>query len=147
MRYSILYLLLFILPLVNWGCKKNAGGGSGSISGTWELREASAAMNPEISKYGVGNGNILAFTGNNYKIYKDGRVIKSGQFSIVQDATVETSVCLILPKGEYTSRIVYADSTAGKIFYQVTGNKLRFYAGCYAYDAGHSEVYERVSGE
>jgi len=42
--------------------------------------------------------------------------------------------------------VVYADSTAGKIFYQVEGSKLTFYTGCYAIDAGHREVYERISG-
>jgi hypothetical protein len=139
-------LALFILPLVNWGCKKNGGHGSGSISGAWELRETSAAMNPVVSQYGAGNGNIVAFTGTSYKIYKGGQVIKSGQFTVVQDATVETNVCLVLPKGEYTSRVVYADSTQGKIFYQVKGDRLTFYSGCYAYDAGHSEVYARVVG-
>lgn len=146
MRCSIIYLLLFILPLANWGCKKNAGGGSGSISGTWELRETSAAMNPYVSKYEAGNGNILAFAGTNYKIYKGGQVIKSGQYTVVRDTTVGTSVCLIFPKGQYTSRVVYADSTAGKIFYQVEGSKLTFYTGCYAIDAGYRQVYERISG-
>jgi len=103
-------------------------------------------MSPGVSKYGAGNGNILAFTGTNYKIYKGGQVIKSGQFTVVQDTTVEESVCLLFPKGQYTSRVEYADSAVGKIFYQVVGSKLTFYAGCYAYDAGHSEVYERISG-
>ena len=146
MRCSIFCLVLFILPLVNWSCKKNANQGSGSVAGTWELRAISGGMSPGSIQYAAGNGNIVAFAGTSYKIYKGGQVIKSGQFSVVQDDSVETSVCLVFPKGEYTSRVVYADSSTTKIFYQVKGDKLTFYSGCYAYDAGHSEVYQRVEG-
>ena len=95
MRCSIFYLVLFILPLANWGCKKNANQGSGSIAGTWELRTISGGM---TTQYAAGNGNIVAFAGTSYKIYKSGQVIKSGQFSVVQDDSVETSVCLVFPK-------------------------------------------------
>ena len=110
------------------------------------MRETSAAMNPKSEIYAAGNGNILDFTGTNYKIYKSGSVIKNGQFTVVQDTTVSTSVCLIFPKGEYISRIIYdSNYTATKIFYQIGGDRLTFISGCYAYDAGHSEVYERVS--
>ncbi|HVU58933.1 MAG TPA: hypothetical protein VHD83_27920 [Puia sp.] len=147
MRYFIrCSLLIFMLPLLHWGCKKNTGRSSSLIAGSWELRQTSAAMNPSLGQYGPGNGNILEFTGNNYKIHKDGQVIKSGQFTVLQDHTVQESVCLVFPKGEYVNRIVYDTSySANKIFYQVEGDKLTFYSGCYAYDAGHSEVYERVA--
>jgi hypothetical protein len=145
MRSTSYYLLLFILPLANCGCKKNASQGSGSLSGTWELRETSAAMNPVLSRFEAGNGNKIAFGNTGYKIFKDGLVVKSGQFNVVQDTTVEASVCILVPDGKFTNRVVYADSTMAKIFYQVEGNKLTFLTGCYAYDAGHSEVYERVS--
>jgi len=146
MRCSIFYLVFFILSLANWGCKKNANHGSGSIAGIWELRAISGGMSPGSIQYAAGNGNIVAFAGTSYKIYKSGQVIKGGQFSVVQDDSVETSVCLVFPKGEYTSRVVYTDSSATKIFYQVKGDKLTFYSGCYALDAGHSEVYQRVEG-
>jgi hypothetical protein len=147
MRLSISYLiLLFILPLFNWGCKKSTDRSSDSIIGFWELRETSAAMTPNIDKYAVGNGNILDFTGTNYKIYKPGSAIKSGQFTVVQDTTVSTSVCLVFPNEEYINRIIYdSNYAATKIFYQVEGGRLTFISGCYAYDAGHREVYERVS--
>jgi hypothetical protein len=147
MRFAIRYsILLFILPLFNWGCKKVVDRSSDSLTGFWELRETSGAMNPKTDKYAAGNGNILDFTGSNYKIYKPGSVIKSGQFTIVQDATVSTSVCLVFPAGEYTSRIIYdSNYAATKIFFQVEGDRLTFISGCYAYDAGYSEVYERVS--
>jgi hypothetical protein len=134
-------LLLFILPLLNSGCKKDADQSSGSLAGSWELRATSGAMTPGQTIYAPGNGNILAFSGSTYKIYQSGVLVKSGQFSVVQDTTVTESVCLVLPKGEYTNRIIYSDSATIKIFYQVEGNKLTFYSGCYAYDGGHSEVY------
>jgi hypothetical protein len=147
MRFPIsCSILLFILPLLNWGCKKSTDQSSDSITGSWELRETSAAMNSNLDKYAAGNGNILDFTATDYKIYKPGSVIKSGQFTVVQDTTVSTSVCLVFPKGEYTNRIIYdSNYAATKIFYQVDGDKLTFISGCYADDAGHSEVYERVS--
>ena len=151
MRFPVGYaILLFILPLFNCGCKKStdrsSDRSSDSITGFWELREASAALNPILYKYAAGNGNILDFTGTNYKIYKSGSVIKSGQFAVVQDTTVSISVCLVIPKGQYTNRLIYdSNYAATKIFYQIGGDSLTFYSGCYACDAGHSEVYVRVS--
>ncbi|HEY4206232.1 MAG TPA: hypothetical protein VGM31_05460 [Puia sp.] len=135
-------LLLLMLTLFNCGCKKHND--KGSLTGTWELRQTSAAMNPQASQYPAGNGNIVELKDGNYKIYKGGQVIKSGHYSSIADATVGDNVCLVLPKGQYTNRIAYEDSTTLKIFYQVQGNTLSFYAGCYAYDAGHQEIFERV---
>lgn len=110
------------------------------------MREASAASNPTLYKFAAGNGNILDFTGTNYKIYKSGAVIKSGQFIVVKDTTVSTSVCLVFPKETYTNRVIYdSNFAATKIFYQIEGDSLTFFSGCYAYDAGHSEMYIRVS--
>src|SRR5690242_8195264 len=115
------FLFLFILSLFIGGCKKNSDHSSGTITGTWELRETSAAMNPNTSKYSPGNGNKLDFTGTDYKIYKSGQLIKSGQFTVIQDSTVEDYVCLVLPKGQYTNRLIYdSNYTATKVFFHIS---------------------------
>lgn len=146
MRFCTRYCF-FLLVLFNYGCKKNSdhSPGSGTITGSWELREASGAWSGGVN-YPAGNGNIIAFTGTDYKMYKSGSVVKSGQFTVVPDATVSTSVCLVFPANQFTNRIIYdSDLAATKVFYQVAGDSLTLISGCYAYDAGHSEVYARIS--
>lgn len=138
-----------MISTLTWGCKKsshrNEGAGSGEIAGTWELREAFGNM-PESTKYPAGNGNLLSYDNGSYTKHKDWQVVKTGQFTVVQDTTIVTNVCLLFPKGTYTNRLIYDNNTdTTKIFFEVNGNKLRFYSGCYAYDAGHSEIYERVA--
>jgi len=102
-------------------------------------------MNPAVTQYAAGNGNILEFTDTAYKIYKAGSPIQSGQYTVLQDTTVSANVCLAFPKGRYPNRIIYdSNFAAAKIFYQVAGDSLKFISGCYAIDAGHSEVYVRI---
>lgn len=141
MRYPI---WLFMLLLFTGACKKNTPSSSGSIYGSWELRETSGASLPGSTKYAPGNGNILDYSGTNYMIYRPGQPTKTGSFKIVADLTASENICLLLPKGKFTNRLIYdANDSTAKIFYQVDGDKLTFYSGCYAYDAGHSETYER----
>ena len=147
MRVTVCHTLwLFILPLFSWHCKKSGDQSAVSITGYWELRETSVAMHPGEQLYAPGNGHILHFTGDRYVIYQSGLALKSGQYVTVRDSTVEASVCLVFPKGQFTSRIIYdSDYTAIKTFYDIENNTLTFYSGCYAYDAGQREVYARVS--
>ncbi len=142
-------IILLTMSILAWGCKKssnnNAGTGTGNITGTWELREAFGSMSESI-KYPAGNGDLLSFDKGSYTKSKAGQVVKNGQFAVVQDTTIAANVCLLFPTGRYTNRLIYDNNTdTTKIFFEVNGNKLRFYSGCYAYDAGHSEIYERVA--
>lgn len=116
-----------------------------SISGTWELRETSAAMNPQVSTFAPGNGHILKFGDTSYEKYETGQLVKKGEYAIVPDPTVESSVCLLFPVGQFTNRIVYDnDGDARKQFLQIDGNKLVFVSGCYAVDAGYRMEYVKI---
>lgn len=135
-----------IFIIVVGSCKKQSSEPvdvNSAIKGTWELRQTSAAMNPSITYYPAGNGNILQFDSSTCKIYTNGQPTKTTKYSIVADTTVEQSVCLIFPKDQYRNRIIF-DSIYQNKFLQISGNKLSFVSGCYAYDAGHNEVYERI---
>ena len=131
------------------GCRKDNpkdANASNSITGSWELRKSSAAMNPNVHIFPPGNGNILKFTDAGYQLYINGQLVKTGVYAVVEDLTVESNVCLVLPAGEYTHRIVYDDNyTATKEFIQISGTKLSVISGCYAIDAGHTLEYERQS--
>lgn len=142
-------IILGSLSITFQSCKKNDGKKDPdirtSLVGTWELRQTSGAMIPAPTLYPQGNGNILKFTEENYLLLKNGQILKSGKYVVVEDTTVEKNVCLIMPRGEYTHRIVYdGDYAATKVFIDINSKSLKFVSGCYAFDAGHREEYEKV---
>ena len=144
---QILFACSLFLSLIscnkNEGKKKNA---DATLVGKWELRETSAAMNPVVSQYQPGNGNLLVFTKDGYEIHKDGQATKTGKYQVIADSTVETNVCSILPESEYAHRLVYdRNNNQAKIFFQISGDTLKLISGCYAVDAGHKEVYQRIT--
>src|SRR4030095_1738871 len=105
----------------------------------------SGGMMPGVTDYPPANGNILKFTEDTYTITKNGHAVKSGKYVLVEDTTVEESVCLVMPKDEYIYRIVYDDDFAAtKVFIEISGKRLKFVSGCYALDAGHKEEYESL---
>jgi hypothetical protein len=90
---------------------------------------------------------MLKFDNGHYERYENGVLTKSGKFEIVSDNTVNQSVCLEMPNGQFTSRIIYDnDAAIEKVFIQVSNNTLTFISGCYALDGGHSSEYERQDG-
>ena len=145
---QVVFAVACTFLLLSMSCNKNdnkKGKSANSVIGTWELRETSAAMNPAVSKYPAGNGNLIIFTNDTYEFRKDGQVVKSGKYKVVADTSVEQSVCLVFPKGEYAQRVSYDGKAEPKYFFQIVGKKLSFVSGCYAYDAGHREEYEKVN--
>lgn len=145
MRYAGMIILL--VSVMSGGCEKNSHGrpgtATGDLTGTWELRETSG--NIPVKMHPAGNGNILSYHAGGYTWRTGGQVVKTGQFTVVQDTTIVSNVCLLFPEGTYTNRLIYDNNTdTTKIFFEVHGNKLRFYSACYAYDAGHSELYEKI---
>jgi hypothetical protein len=148
MKFVYNIVLSLTILCISFGCKKDYGDANKSIIGKWELRQVSGGMIAGATKYPPGNGSVLVFDGNNYEIHANGNITRTGQYNIVKvnDATVENNVCLVLPKGQFTTRIIYDNDTSSvKKFFQVKGNQLTFYSGCYAYDAGTNQIYEKVS--
>jgi hypothetical protein len=148
MKPSIIVAYLCIL-LISFGCKKDnlekPVNYKIAVQGSWELRTTSAAMIPGAQAYPPGNGNVLKFNNSRYEKYVNGALTQSGHFAIISDLTAEENVCLVMPAGLYTKRIIYDGNFNGeKTFIQLTGNnKLDFISGCYALDAGHSSEYEK----
>ncbi|TDH29274.1 hypothetical protein EXU57_04215 [Segetibacter sp. 3557_3] len=139
-------VLVIVAIVVLQSCSRHNGANSqaaqASLFGTWTLSESSGGMRPGVAKHPPGNGNNLKFTETDFEMYEAGQLVKSGKYTVVADTTVEASVCMVLPKGEFTKRIIYNnDTTADKVFFKIEAEKLTFISGCYAYDAGHQETY------
>ena len=140
-------LFVVIALLIAGACNKDQAKKSrndqSSIRGTWELRKTSGGMMPGEQVYAPGNGNMLKFDGGHYERYVNGSLTKAGEYEIVSDKTVGQSVCLEMPVGQFTNRIIYdSNTTSEKVFIQIVNNKLTFISGCYALDGGHSSEYE-----
>ncbi len=148
MKQILGFLCINVLISFALSCKKNDSvrpGFSDSITGTWELRHASSAMNPNISVLPPGNGHILQFSTTDYKRFEAGQLVKTGKYATVDDPTVEASVCLLFPIGQFTNRIIYDNDTTGeKQFIHILDGRLVIVAGCYALDAGHRLEYEKI---
>jgi hypothetical protein len=126
-------------------CRKaNTTTGNISLAGTWELRQTSAMGG--LKNYAPGNGNLIKFTDSTYKFYSNNTLVKSGIYTTTADDSAAETLCLQLPENEYTNRIIYdnaSDST--KVFFDLDNNVLKMISGCFAYDAGSSQQYERIN--
>lgn len=149
MKFISLQIVCLALIVGFTGCSKKNNAES-SIAGTWELRQSSAAFNPQVAVFQPGNGNLLTFDNGHYEMQVNGTFSKRGNFTIIRDPGVQENVCLVLPAGQFTNRIIFDNgtnilsSTDAKVFMQISGNQLTLIWGCYAYDAGQKVVYERV---
>ena len=147
-RFVGLKLFVVMALVIGTACNKDqakkSGNNQDSIVGIWELRKTSGGMMPGEQVYPSGNGDILKFDDGHYERYVNGALVKTGEYEIVSDNTVDESVCLVMPDGQFTNRIIYDNDTVSeKVFIQVSNNKLTFISGCYALDGGHSSEYER----
>ena len=135
---SVSALILFFVS-----CKKD-GASSTSIVGTWELKQAQTGMIPTVD-YPQGNGNKLVFSTTGYEKYTNGNLVKNGNYTLVSDASVEASVGLVIPSGQFTNRIIFDnDLTSSKTFIEVSNNKLTLLSGYFPLDGGSNVVYERI---
>jgi len=76
-------------------------------------------MIPTIN-YPPGNGDILKFRNSEYQAFSNNQLIKSGVYTIEEDASVESEVCMELLSDDYRNRIIYDnDYTSNKIFIQI----------------------------
>jgi hypothetical protein len=129
-------------------CKKDKDNGDktpNDLTGAWELAETSAAMLPGVKTHAPGNGNMISFEDGRYAQYTNGQLVKEGAYTVVEDNTVEESVCLGNLKYKFTHRLdLDASSAENKIFICINDGQLSMIAGCYAVDGGHKEVYRRI---
>jgi hypothetical protein len=140
-NYSSPVFLIFALITVFASCRKNTDKNTVSLTGTWELREKSGMF---LTTYPPGNGTLLKFSASTYEMYTNNQLTQSGTYMLLPDNTVKTSVCLEFPEGQFTNRIVYdQQQNTPKKFIDIVNNRLTLISGCYAFDAGHSEVYEK----
>lgn len=144
MNRIVLIMLLAASTLLP-GCKKDDRFTS-SLQGSWELRKEQSGMTPTIN-YSAGNGSRLVFSETNYQTFVNGQLSNSGTYSIVQDPSAESEVCLVIPPGQFKNRIIFdSDTTASKIFIQISNDTLTVLKGCFAVDAGSSKQYVKQPG-
>jgi len=135
-------LLLIASAALLAACRKR-GESSNILSGSWELRQAFGSF---VNNYPAGNGHLLLFAANSYSFYAGGQLQKAGTYTVVPDGTATENVCLVLPAGEYTSRIRYDNNDSiPKQFFQINNDSLTIVSGCFAYDAGVESIYVRVT--
>lgn len=132
-------IILLIASTFLSACKKENF--ETNLTGSWELRLVTGGM-PPIT-YPPGNGNIIKFTETEYQIFNNGKLTKSGTYTIIADPDFEKSVCLQKAKGEFNNRIIYdSDTSEPKVFIHLNGGKLSFASGCFALDSGVKKEYE-----
>lgn len=144
-RLSVLLIFGVLFPACQKKSPHNTSQ-SQNILGTWELCQTSGGMSPGVNSYSRGNGHLLQFGSASYNLYAGGQLQKRGVYTILPDTTAVTSVCLVLPAGQYGNRVIYDNNdSATKHFFQIADNTLTFLAGCYALDVGEKIVYVRVA--
>ena len=137
---NLLIVILTVFIFIS-GCKK-AEILETQLEGRWELRLSSSMV---TTTYAPGSGNILEFTGDQYVLYVNGQRTESGGFSIVKDYSASASTCTVIPANEYEDRIIYMNySFNRKIFFRINSGKLQFITGCFAFDGGLFQEYEKL---
>lgn len=119
-------------------------GNPSQLFGTWELREAQDGMTPNKT-YVVGNGDKYKFSETAYERYTDGSLVKTGTYRVVRDTTVQNTVGLTVPPGQFTNRIVFDNNPSDpQTFYQIEAGKLILLAGYFPTDGGSRRAYEKT---
>ena len=149
MKYFSVSIWLIAITVLSGSCKKDASkkdtGDTNRIIGSWELRQAQHGMIPTVD-YASGNGNIIKFSVSGYEKYTNGNLIKSGQYDLIVDNSVETEVGLVISSGQFTRRIIFdRDLTAPKTFIEVANNKMTFLSGFFPLDGGSYVLYEKIA--
>ncbi|MEO5681112.1 MAG: hypothetical protein ABIQ88_00660 [Chitinophagaceae bacterium] len=144
MKYLFSTVCLALVIVISGGCKKNAVNAD-FLTGVWELRQAQNGMIPSVD-YAPGSGNIFTFSASRYQESNNGNLIKSGDYRLVKDGSVEAAVGLVLPPGQFTTRIIFDnDMAASKTFIEVTNTRLTMLSGYFPLDGGSNKVYEKIA--
>lgn len=145
MKSAVPAIFLSILFVLLSACNKETSNADTKrlLLGEWELRKVQSGKAPVV-EYPAGNGNTLLFTTAGYKMFVNGQLNNQGSYTIINDTTAQSEVCLVLQPGEYQNRIVYDKSESSKkVFLQISGDTLTFLSGCFAYDGGTYKEYRR----
>jgi len=131
---KIFSVIMIICTL--FACKKGNDDNEDNISGRWEFRGTVGGFIPIINqKNKPGNGNILKFEGNNYEFITDGKVTKSGTYTIMKESKAINN----------TSANAYLifDGNKEKTYINLSRKKLILFFGIIAAD-GVETTYERL---
>ena len=100
--------------------------------------------NDPDEKLSSGEWDILKFGNSENLVFSNNQLIKSGVYTIDEDASAESEVCMEVPTDDFRNWIIYDNDYSNKVFIQISNNKLIFLAGCFASDAGTCKKYIRV---
>ncbi|MDN3583630.1 hypothetical protein [Mucilaginibacter flavus] len=128
--------LFCIIALLIAGCKKDDSV-KNSLSGSWEFRGKACFCTPptDANADKPGNGNIISFEGNNYKIYAKHTLQKSGTYS----------VSIITIGSETRNKISFSDNPAYFPSYiKIEASKMTFYGDVPAAADGLELYYEKI---
>lgn len=137
------FILVVIVGLIATGCRKN-GRQNTSLYGTWELRGVQSGMIP-YQTFAPGNGNTLSFSQTTYQKTQNNTIVQQGDYTVVNDKSVQQTVGLAEPSGQYQQRIQFNNLPNPKTFFQIEGNQLKLLSGFFPVDGGSYLVYEKIS--
>jgi hypothetical protein len=140
MKSTLLKSLFFII-LVFLACDKEPLTIEERLEGIWELSSIhSDIFQNSTGKqvFPAGNGNIYSFKDNNYVLWRNGKIVEHGNFSIGLSSRTFgfEKIEFVLNKN---SKIYGSD----KVNFNVSGSKLITYHGEKGAD-GHYAVYFRL---
>lgn len=128
--------LCLILMLALVSCDKDQRF-ENNLDGTWELRHVKGGQIPNVSPdYPPGNGRIIKFEGNTFQIIRDGSVVQSGTFVIINDVKEIDGV-------KFRYKIDFDLNTQADLYSNVSRKKLIVATGSIASD-GTTSTYERL---
>ncbi len=97
---TIKFLLIICMIVTFFGCKKDDKADENSqFEGTWEMKSTTNGLNGIKIDYQSGNGNLIILKGNNYQVFSNHHLEKSGTFQIIAEISILTKT-----KG---NRIIY----------------------------------------
>lgn len=130
------------LMLLMAACKKSADDKPTALEGKWEMRTIWG--DKPLTTYPEGNGYQLQFSNNHYVRLENNEVKSTGTFSLVKDKTAEAIVGLVIPEGQFESRIVFESDPGQKVFYQFSNDTLYLLQGSFPSDGGAKTGYVRI---
>ncbi len=140
-----LLLLVALVTICTMACKKNTNTYTppATLTGTWELFRLEGNF---IKYFAPNTGNLLKLnTDSTYQLFSADTLAKSGTYSLAyNDTTAPYTTGTLIPAGKYTTRIIYdGNTTAQKVYLDITGNNLTLVSGNFQFDGGSFTYYTK----